>query len=124
RAPWAAPLLPTTKASVWLIPNWWEAARAAPAGGTPVGLTPNGPLQGPPPWTQTTWTAPLLPTTKTSVWFGIPNWLEAASREPGEIGRASRRPSAPLPGPPPTTQTTWAPQLLTTTTTACWSRHT
>ncbi len=49
----------------------------------------------------------MVPTTNTSVWLGMPNWLEAANRAPwwGEAGRADGERAAP--GPEPVTQRTW-----------------
>ena len=38
-----------------------------------------GPFQLPAPWTQDTWTEPSLATLNTSVWLGMPNWLEATT---------------------------------------------
>jgi hypothetical protein len=43
---------------------------------------PSGPFHAPAPCTQSTWMAPLLATSQTSVWLGMPNWLEEVSAAP------------------------------------------
>src|SRR5436305_680805 len=102
---WGKPATSTTNTSVWLgVPNWLEAASPAPAGATPVGEMPRGPFQPPPPCTQSTWVAPLLPTTNTSVWLGKPNWLEAASPAPAGATPVGEMPRGPFQPPPPCTQ--------------------
>ncbi|KGC28591.1 hypothetical protein DO71_3633 [Burkholderia pseudomallei] len=49
------------------MPNWFDAATAAPGGNSPGGLIGIGPFQLPAPTTHATFNAPLLSTTNTSV---------------------------------------------------------
>src|SRR5258707_1046110 len=80
----------------------------------------SGPLQCAGPWTQSTWIAPLLPTTNTSVWLGTPNCAEAASPAPGGAPPVGETATGPLHEPPPWIQSTCVAPLFPTTNTSVW----
>ncbi|KGD49926.1 hypothetical protein DP43_3731 [Burkholderia pseudomallei] len=99
------------------MPNWFDASTAAPAGKRFVGLIDTGPFQLPALTTQATRSAPSRPTANTSVWFGIPNWFDAATAAPGGKSPAGLIGTGPFQRSAPTTQATFnAPWLSTTNT--------
>src|SRR5437667_137947 len=102
------------------MPNWLEAASAAPSGAVPPGVIPTGPLHAPAPSTQRTSVAPLLATTTASRWVGIPSWLDTASASPAGAVPPGVIPTGPLHAPAPSDQRTSVAPFLATTKTSVW----